>query len=133
MNSLKEKPTLILLRTKLNLSKEDFSISNMRLMDYLKEKSNSQLRMSMVEKDSWTTPDFLMKNKLKLLNSKRKSKTQKKDSEELLPDKLNLKTKSLPLELKIFNLETNHLLVINFTTLFKDKPILKNQENNLKL
>jgi len=79
MNSLKEKPTLILLRTKLNLSKEDFSISNMRLMDYLKEKSNSQLRMSMVEKDSWTTPDFLMKNKLKLLNSKRKSKILKKD------------------------------------------------------
>lgn len=45
------------------------------------------------DQDSLISLIFLMKKKIKSSNWKRKSITLKKDSEELQPDKLNLKTK----------------------------------------
>jgi hypothetical protein len=44
--------------------------------------------------EPWITLEFSTKSKTKLLNSKRKSKTSKKDSEEPQRERSSLKTKS---------------------------------------
>jgi len=66
----------------------------MKLKDSSKEESISLSRTKKEDLEPWTTLEFLMKRKTRLLNSKRKYRTSKKDSEEPQRGKTNLKKKS---------------------------------------
>lgn len=85
------------------------------------------------DQDSWTSPTYWTKRKTKLSNWKRRSRTSKRDWEEPRPGRSNWRTKSSPWELKASNLETRPSLVTNSTTPFKEKMILIESQNKLKL
>jgi hypothetical protein len=75
----------------------------MSLMDFSEEGFNIQQRTLKEEREILISLHFLMKKKIKLLSYKEKLLTYKKDSEERVPEKLSLKTKSLNSMLKHYH------------------------------
>jgi hypothetical protein len=81
-------------KPKTNSTEDSFS-SNMKSMDFSEEELIIPPKISQLEKEISISPILSMKKNIKLLNSKRKFKILKKDSEDQLFVKLNSKLKSL--------------------------------------
>lgn len=85
---------LLLLEIKDNNWTEDYFSLSMRLKDFSREESIFQSRIQKEDIGPWIIPESLTKKKTKSLNCKRKSKTWRKDLEELPRERLNLRMKS---------------------------------------